>query len=224
MNVKSRQQENAEATREALLESALSAFIEHGYGGVSIDAIAREARVTKGAFYHHFGSKQELLAECYERQVRTIAEDLDRVPAQVDKWAEAAALAEAFIDSVMARGKRQLSLQEVITVVGWERWKRIDSRHTLRYVGRLVDELAARPWTTCPATAPPPKRCCWARRPASRRWGAPSTTAVATACTGSPANATSSSGTSTWRWTRSAPAGSAAWPASMPSSPRRTWN
>ncbi|WP_427197647.1 TetR family transcriptional regulator [Pseudomonas aeruginosa] len=47
MNVKSRQQENAEATREALLESALSAFIEHGYGGVSIDAIAREARVTK---------------------------------------------------------------------------------------------------------------------------------------------------------------------------------
>ncbi|QDR30476.1 helix-turn-helix transcriptional regulator, partial [Pseudomonas aeruginosa] len=43
MNVKSRQQENAEATREALLESALSAFIEHGYGGVSIDAIAREA-------------------------------------------------------------------------------------------------------------------------------------------------------------------------------------
>ncbi len=115
MNVKSRQQENAEATREALLESALSAFIEHGYGGVSIDAIAREARVTKGAFYHHFGSKQELLAECYERQVRTIAEDLDRVPAHVDKWAEAAALAEAFIDSVMARGKRQLSLQEVIT-------------------------------------------------------------------------------------------------------------
>lgn len=127
----------------ALLESALSAFIEHGYGGVSIDAIAREARVTKGAFYHHFGSKQELLAECYERQVRTIAEDLDKVPAHVDKWAEAAALAEAFIDSVMARGKRQLSLQEVITVVGWERWKRIDSRHTLRYVGRLVDELAA---------------------------------------------------------------------------------
>ncbi|MEI9042927.1 TetR/AcrR family transcriptional regulator [Pseudomonas aeruginosa] len=145
MNVKSRQQENAEATREALLESALSAFIEHGYGGVSIDAIAREARVTKGAFYHHFGSKQELLAECYERQVRTIAEDLDRVPAHVDKWAEAAALAEAFIDSVMARGKRQLSLQEVITVVGWERWKRIDSRHTLRYVGRLVDELSRRP-------------------------------------------------------------------------------
>lgn len=129
MNVKSRQQENAEATREALLESALSAFIEHGYGGVSIDAIAREARVTKGAFYHHFGSKQELLAECYERQVRTIAEDLDKVPAHVDKWAEAAALAEAFIDSVMARGKRQLSLQEVITVVGWERWKRIDSPH-----------------------------------------------------------------------------------------------
>ena len=37
-------------------------------------------------------------------------------------------------------------------------------------------------------------------------------------------NATSSSGTSTWRWTRSAPAGSAAWPASMPSLPRRTWN
>lgn len=44
MNVKSRQQENAEATREALLENALSAFIEHGYGGVpSTPSPARRA-------------------------------------------------------------------------------------------------------------------------------------------------------------------------------------
>lgn len=63
MNTLTRQQENSARTRQALLISAHGLFIEKGYQSVSIDEIARDARVTKGAFYHHFKSKSDLLLQ-----------------------------------------------------------------------------------------------------------------------------------------------------------------
>lgn len=143
MNVKSRQQENSELTRDALLDSAREQFIAHGYTGVSIDSIASQARVTKGAFYHHFANKKELLAQCYEQQMRMIAQALDQLPATEDPWLRAQQLATAFIDTVMRHRKRLLSLQEVISVLGWEDWKAIDSRYTLHHIAKLMHELHA---------------------------------------------------------------------------------
>src|SRR4051812_39224688 len=58
--VKSRREEYSAATREALLESATALFAEHGYTRASLDEIAGRARVTKGALYGHFASKQAL--------------------------------------------------------------------------------------------------------------------------------------------------------------------
>ena len=37
-----------------------------GYLGTSVDAIAEELSVTKGSFYHHFDSKEDLVVECIE--------------------------------------------------------------------------------------------------------------------------------------------------------------
>ncbi|MBI5504153.1 MAG: helix-turn-helix transcriptional regulator [Deltaproteobacteria bacterium] len=48
--------------RRDLTAIAISCFARYGYQGTSIDRIAREAGVTKGAIYHHFRSKEDLLA------------------------------------------------------------------------------------------------------------------------------------------------------------------
>lgn len=50
-----------EATRAALIQSALSLFGERGFSGTSIREVTSGAGVTKGAFYHHFESKEDLL-------------------------------------------------------------------------------------------------------------------------------------------------------------------
>ena len=47
-------------TREALLNSAFEEFYQHGFQAASLDSILATAGVTKGALYHHFGSKMEL--------------------------------------------------------------------------------------------------------------------------------------------------------------------
>ncbi len=46
-------------TRTRVLSAAGRAFRTHGQGGVGVDGIASEAGVTSGAFYTHFGSKDE---------------------------------------------------------------------------------------------------------------------------------------------------------------------
>ena len=48
-----------EAGRAKILASAGRGFRRHGYGGLGVDGLARDAGVTSGAFYAHFPSKAE---------------------------------------------------------------------------------------------------------------------------------------------------------------------
>jgi len=48
------------ATRELLIRAASELIRRHGYDATSVEAICREAGVSKGAFFHHFASKQDL--------------------------------------------------------------------------------------------------------------------------------------------------------------------
>ncbi len=48
--------------RQLILDAATTLFVAHGYGAVSMDAIARSAGVSKATLYAHFGSKDQLFA------------------------------------------------------------------------------------------------------------------------------------------------------------------
>jgi TetR/AcrR family transcriptional repressor of nem operon len=50
-------------TRTKLLSAALQLVREEGYDGTSVDDLCRAAQVTKGAFFHHFASKEALAVE-----------------------------------------------------------------------------------------------------------------------------------------------------------------
>src|SRR5579884_1805785 len=65
--------------REQLIDAALSVILEHGYGGVSIEAIAREAGVTRPVVYDHFPNLPQLLHALVEREERYSLEQLDQV-------------------------------------------------------------------------------------------------------------------------------------------------
>lgn len=56
-------QEHKARTRERIVESARLLFNRHGFTGVSIDEIMAEAGLTRGGFYNHFETKEELYAE-----------------------------------------------------------------------------------------------------------------------------------------------------------------
>jgi TetR/AcrR family transcriptional regulator, transcriptional repressor for nem operon len=47
-----------EETRKKMLDAAGRSFRSYGYSGIGVDGLAKEAGVTSGAFYSHFGSKK----------------------------------------------------------------------------------------------------------------------------------------------------------------------
>ena len=70
-----RTKEDAEKTRVALLAAAERLFLERGVAHTSLDQIAREAGVTRGAVYWHFQNKAHLFNDMLN-QVRLPAEQL----------------------------------------------------------------------------------------------------------------------------------------------------
>ena len=59
MNDETRQLKRGEG-RAKLLDAALMVIREKGYTDTTVDDLCREAGVTKGAFFHHFKSKEDL--------------------------------------------------------------------------------------------------------------------------------------------------------------------
>ena len=67
---------NGRTLPERMVEVALRLFAEKGFEGTSVQDVVGAAGVTKGAMYHYFGSKDDLLAEIYNRVLRLQMERL----------------------------------------------------------------------------------------------------------------------------------------------------
>ena len=50
-----------------MLDAALRLFTEHGYLGVRVEDIAKEAGVSRATFYKHFAEREQVLAELFQR-------------------------------------------------------------------------------------------------------------------------------------------------------------
>ncbi|MBQ0213699.1 TetR family transcriptional regulator [Proteus vulgaris] len=141
MKIKSRQQENSEQTRTALREAAQELFINQNYCDVSIDEISRHARVTKGAFYHHFSNKKALLKECYLFQVDNVMKQLVKIPIYDDKWQELEAIFSFCVDHIYQNKDKLIPLQEIISVLGWKEWDEIDAQILIPRIKFCVETL-----------------------------------------------------------------------------------
>lgn len=62
-----RTKEDAEKTRETLLDAAEAVFLEKGFAAATLEDIARTAGLTRGAVYWHFENKQDLFDAMHER-------------------------------------------------------------------------------------------------------------------------------------------------------------
>jgi AcrR family transcriptional regulator len=137
------QSERTEATRNALIAAGRRLFTEKGYDGVSAEEIVREAGVTRGALYHHFGSKAELLEAVYERLEAESTERVARIVlgSVLESPLEAMkAGIEAFLDECAEPELQRIALHDAPAVLGWDRWREIAAANGL---GLIEASLAA---------------------------------------------------------------------------------
>jgi AcrR family transcriptional regulator len=124
------QRERSERTIAAILEAGRALMTEAGYAGVTVDDVTARARVAKGAFYHHFSSKQALLDAVVDQLQGEIAAELraDRRPEPLSSD-DLAAVLEGYLRRAAHPTRRRLVLVEGPEVLGWERWREIDDAH-----------------------------------------------------------------------------------------------
>ena len=66
-------------SRNKILSTAEKYFTEKGIKEADIDEICREAGLTRGAFYHHFPTKQQFLLELLDRWANKMASQLSSI-------------------------------------------------------------------------------------------------------------------------------------------------
>ncbi len=74
--------EAQEMTRTRLIDVATQSFAHQGVAGVSVDAIAREVGMTKGAVYANFATKEELFLAVLDRLMSQQDEMLEKIFAE----------------------------------------------------------------------------------------------------------------------------------------------
>ena len=127
-----RTKEDAARTREAILEGALACFDRYGISSATIEQIACAAGVTRGAVYHHFEGKRDILRAIRERVSLPL---LDRADTALLRQPDSTALEriERFLLSILEALEKDPRKRQALTVM----------QLRCEYVGELAEELAA---------------------------------------------------------------------------------
>lgn len=122
--------EQGETTRGQLLAVAKRLFAQHGYDGTSIEAVLREADVSRGALYHHFAGKGALFTAVLETVEADVARVIGKAVNGID---DPVAMFRAGCDAWLKLARdpvvRQIALIDAPAVVGWQEWRAIDERY-----------------------------------------------------------------------------------------------
>lgn len=130
-----------EAALPPILEAALKCFVEHGYHGTSIRAIAAGAGLSVPGLYHHYSSKQALLValvasamnDLWSRSVAALDEAGEDVRRRLDLLVECLVLFHAY-----HRELAFIAYNEIRSLVGEARESHIAARDRQQ---RLMDEV-----------------------------------------------------------------------------------
>src|SRR6202451_4594313 len=141
--VRSRREEYAEATYQALLDTASACFFKAGFAATSLDHVAQRARVTKGAIYHHFASKRELFLAVLERQQEQSGGSITQAGATAaDAWTGVVAAIDAFLETISDPVYQRLCWVEGPSALGFEEWWSCGERYEIEVISRLLQRAA----------------------------------------------------------------------------------
>ena len=138
-----RREEYSEASRRALLDSARSRFETLGFTATSLDQVAADARLTKGAVYHHFASKKALFeAVLDEVEDETMAMIAAAAAGKPSARESGLAGLDAFLERCLDPGYQRICFQEGPVALGFLEWWAKGAQREMSLVDGLVRALA----------------------------------------------------------------------------------
>jgi AcrR family transcriptional regulator len=133
--------EQVAQTRQALIEAARVRFGIAGYAATGIDDIARDARVTIGALYHHFRTKAALFEAVFEQAHGQMLEAVESraLRAQTPGDVLTGAI-DGFLDALLDPASQQILIIDAPAVLGVSRFTELDEKNAF---GPLTEAIKA---------------------------------------------------------------------------------
>jgi AcrR family transcriptional regulator len=130
-----------EATRAALVAAARALFAERGYAGVGTEEIVQRAGVTRGALYHHFSDKEDLMRAVLHNLSRELAEaSATAALKETDQWRQILAAVDAFLDACTDPAVQRIMMTDAPSVLGWDEWREIDTQYGLGLIKASLEQ------------------------------------------------------------------------------------
>lgn len=139
--VKSRRELYSEATRAALLDEATTLFAERGYAGTSLEDVASASRVTRGAVYHHFASKQALFEAVLDLQEERATSEIVAAAGAANAWDAAMLALDAYLTHCCDPVYGRLVWLEGPAALGWHRWRECEKKYSYGLVEQFIRDL-----------------------------------------------------------------------------------
>jgi len=138
-----RSRAESEATAAAILAAARGLYAERGYAAVAVEEVAAACGVTRGAVYHHYGSRAGLFAAVHAAVTADVGAQIEGATDGLDDpWQSLEAGCRAFLAAVVADDARQVVLVDGPAVLGWARWREDDAATSGRLLDQVLGELA----------------------------------------------------------------------------------
>jgi AcrR family transcriptional regulator len=135
--------EQRDRTRSEIVRLATARFAVDGYAGVALEDLMAEAGLTRGALYHHFGSKRGLFQAVVEHAQLGVARAVEQAATgHDDVLDDFLAGCRAFLEASLAPEVRRILLIEGPAVLGWGEWREGDLESSVRLLDEGVAELA----------------------------------------------------------------------------------
>ena len=122
--------EQVAQTRAALVAAGRRLFGEKGFRATSVEDLAREARVTTGALYHHFPTKTALFEAVFmQAHTELMTASTKAAQGASDGIDELARGFEAFLDGVLQPDMQRILIVDGPAVLGLARYTELDEQY-----------------------------------------------------------------------------------------------
>lgn len=129
-------------TTSSLLKIARKHFTKYGYFDVSLEKIADEGNVTRGAVYHHFKNKQGLFIAVLENVQKNISIQIEKEALKSDDpWQQLILGCVGFVRSANAKENRQILLVDAPAVLGLDTWRKADQENSANVLEQHINDL-----------------------------------------------------------------------------------
>lgn len=109
----------AHDTTQRLVTCARNAFATQGFNAVSLEALAAEAGVTRGALHHHFTNKAGLFEAVLRQIDAELAAEMEAIwAAEADPWLGFRNCYHAYLDAILRPDRRRIMFLDAPAVLG----------------------------------------------------------------------------------------------------------